>query len=88
MSSNDQPLYCLCPKHQKHFLANAEAPVQPATVQLDEQLVISVGEARKILGADAKGISDDELAEFIIAATFISQDTLKQQFLKNNGVTG
>ncbi len=45
-------------------------------VNLSSSLIISVGEARKILGVDAKGRSDDEITEDIMALTDLAQKLL------------
>lgn len=49
---------------------------QPTIAQLAGGLIISVGEARKILGADAKGRSDDELIAEIYELSEVAQAIL------------
>ena len=56
--------------------------------QLSQGLIISVGEARKILGAEAKGLTDTDLEELIFELSLFSQQVLHYTFEKNNGVTG
>ena len=45
--------------------------------QLAEGLIISVGEAKKVLGKDAKGLSDDEIAEHILLFADLAQTLIK-----------
>lgn len=40
---------------------------------LSSSLIISIGEARKILGVDAKGQTDDEIAKEILELTDLAQ---------------
>lgn len=56
--------------------------------QLSQGLIISAGEARKILGAEAKGLTDSDLEELIFELTLLSQQALRHTFEKSNGVTG
>lgn len=49
----------------------------PTAAQLAEGLIISVGEARKLLGADALGMSDNEIAVLILRLHEIAPDLLK-----------
>jgi hypothetical protein len=50
----------------------------PMTVaQLPNNLIISVGEARKILGSDANSLNDEGLENLIFTLTDISQDALR-----------
>lgn len=46
-------------------------------------LIISVGEARKILGVDAMGRSDDEIARDIMELTDLAQKLLNTSILPN-----
>lgn len=50
---------------------------EPFTAQLTEGLIISTGEARKILGATAKHLTDDELAKQILVLSDLAHDLLK-----------
>ena len=54
---------------------------QPTIAQLASGLIISVGEARKLLGADAKDRGDDELVAEIYALSDIAQASLKLPLL-------
>lgn len=47
----------------KQTFATTSNPQQPTAAQLAGGLIISVGEARKILGADAKNLSDEEIIQ-------------------------
>ena len=71
---------CLCHKH-----ADVEPEIleQPNIARLSQHLIISTSEARKILGTDVQNLSDEELEEFIFAATSISQQVL-QLSVRNN----
>ncbi len=40
-------------------------------------LIISVKEARKLLGQEAKSMSDNQIAEFILLLTSVSSDFLQ-----------
>jgi hypothetical protein len=71
---------CLCHKHDDIELEILE---QPNITQLSQHLIISTGEARKILGTEALDVSDEELEEFIFATTSISQRVL-QLAVQNN----
>lgn len=61
-------------------------PIQPTAAQLADNLIISVGEARKILGADANGLGDEELmaaiyelgelAQVLLSSTLSSSERL------------
>ena len=52
--------------------------MQPTIAQLASGLIISVGEARKLLGPDANDLSDDELIAFIYQLGEIAQASLRQ----------
>ena len=52
---------------------------QLAAAQLAESLIISVGEARKILGNDANGISDNCLTKLILDLSELAIDILKHK---------
>ncbi len=56
--------------------------------QLSQGLIISVGEARKILGAEAQGLTDTDLEELIFELSLLSQQVLRHTFEKTNRVTG
>lgn len=71
---------CLCHKHDD---IEPEMSKQPNIAQLSQHLIISTNEARKILGTEAQDMSDEELEEFIFAATSISQQVL-QLAIQNN----
>ena len=71
---------CLCHKHKD---LEPESLEQPNIARLSQHLIISTSEARKILGTDVKGLSDEELEEFIFASTSISQQVL-QLSVRNN----
>lgn len=49
---------------------------KPTAAQLAATLIISVGEARKTLGADAKGMSDDDIALYVYALQEIAPKLL------------
>ena len=51
------------------------------TTNLSSSLIISVGEARKLLGVDANGLTDDELAQAILEMTDLAQKLLNTSFL-------
>lgn len=58
-------------------------PQEPTLEQLTSGLVISVKEARKILGAEGKGLSDTQIALFILDFSDFAPDLLKyKQFVK------
>jgi len=63
--------------HQEKTMTNLGLP--PA--QLANGLIISVGEARKILGADSNGRSDDEIAVIILELTQLGQELLNTSIL-------
>ena len=48
---------------------------------LSSSLIISVGEARKILGVDANGRTDDEIAQEILEMSKLAQILLNTSFL-------
>jgi hypothetical protein len=52
-------------------------PKQPTAAQLADSLIISVGEARKILGTEANGLSDEELVVTIYELSELAQAMLK-----------
>jgi hypothetical protein len=56
--------------------ARPKAPKQPTAAQLTGGLIISVGEARKVIGEDAKGLTDDELIMKIYELTELAQKLL------------
>jgi hypothetical protein len=70
---------CLCHKHTDI----KPEMLEPKIARLSQHLSISTSEARKILGTDVQGLSDEELEEFIFAATSISQQVL-QLSVRNN----
>ena len=45
--------------------------------QADSQLVISVKEARKLLGKSAKNMADSQIAELIVTLTSVASDFLQ-----------
>jgi hypothetical protein len=49
-------------------------------------LIISVGEARKIIGVDAKGRTDDEVAKEVLELTDLAQKLLNTSILPNKTV--
>lgn len=51
-------------------------PIQPTAAQRADNLIISVGEARKILGADANGLGDEELMAAIYELSELAQALL------------
>lgn len=53
-----------------------KAPI--TATRLSKNLIISVGEARKVLGSVTNSMSDDEFEDLIFVLTDISQDILKQ----------
>lgn len=55
--------------------------------QLSQGLIISVSEARKILGAESKGLTDSDLEELVFELSLLSQQVLHHTFEKSNGVT-
>ena len=55
---------------------NTTRLLEPTAAQLAESLIISVGEARKILGNDANGISDNCLTKLILDILKHKQNTL------------
>lgn len=54
---------------------------RPTTAQIVAGLIISVGEARKLLGVDAKGLTDDDIAQFVISLTDIAPELLNTSIL-------
>lgn len=71
---------CLCHRHSEDETNLLE---QTEFAQLSNHLIISTNEARKILSTDVQNLSDEELEEFIFAATSISQQVL-QLTVQNN----
>lgn len=62
---------------------NRSKILAPTAAQLAEGMIISVGEARKLLGAEATNLSDDEIAVFILEFSDMAQDLLKyKHFIK------
>lgn len=59
----------------EHSITNQEKNVSPA--QLEDALIISLKEARKIMGVDARTLSDDELTMEIWRLMEIAPDLLK-----------
>lgn len=53
----------------------------PSETHLSSSLIITVGEARKILGAEAKGRSDDEIAKDIMELNEFAQLLLNTRLL-------
>jgi hypothetical protein len=49
----------------------------PFSGQTDDQLVISVKEARKLLGMDGKLLPDSQIAELIKTLTSVANDYLQ-----------
>ena len=56
---------------------NSTEPIGLTLAQLAEGLVISVGETRKILGNDAKGLSDDEIAAHVLLFADLAETLIK-----------
>jgi len=56
---------------------------QLTPAQLAGGLIISVGEARKLLGADAKELSDDEIVALIYELSEIAQTLLNTALSSN-----
>lgn len=50
---------------------------QPTAAQIAEGLIISVGEARKILGAEARGLSDEQVAAQILIMADLATELLQ-----------
>lgn len=59
----------------EHSITNQEKKAIPA--QLESALIISLKEARKIMGVDARALSDDELTMEIWRLMEIAPDLLK-----------
>lgn len=56
---------------------------QPTAAQIARSLVMSVGEARKILGVDAKELDDDQIAILLIEMEELAHHLIKyKQFVK------
>ena len=51
---------------------------EPTVTQLSQGLIISVGEARKILGAEGKDLSDNQIVMFILDFSDFGSMLLKQ----------
>lgn len=49
----------------------------PTAAELAEGLIISVGEARKLLGKDAQNMSDDEVALLVLELHEVAPTLLK-----------
>ena len=49
---------------------------------MNEGLTISVKEARKLLGKDAEGMSDDEIINVITTLDLLAKDALEQARIK------
>lgn len=56
-----------------------EGAQQPTAKQLAEGLIISVGEARKLLGAEYESLTDDEVALVILALSDVAPVLLKNK---------
>jgi hypothetical protein len=56
------------------------------TLSLTSSLIISVGEARKVLGVDAKGRTDDEIAKEVLELTDLAQKLLNTSILPKKTV--
>lgn len=50
---------------------------QPTAAQIAEGLIISVGEARKVLGAEARGLSDEQVAAQILIMADLATELLQ-----------
>jgi len=58
-------------------------PKQPTAAQIAGSLVMSIGEARKILGTDAKELDDDQIAIQLLEMEELAHHLLKyKQFVK------
>jgi len=58
-------------------------PKQPTATQLAQGLIMSVGEARKKLGADAKELTDEQIATQLMEMEELAHELLKyKQFVK------
>lgn len=49
---------------------------KPTPAQIVAGLIISVGEARKLLGTDARGLSDDEIALLVVSLADVAPELL------------
>jgi hypothetical protein len=49
--------------------------------QIVSGLIISVGEARKLLGKDARGLTDDDIALYVMSLTEIAPELLNASIL-------
>lgn len=56
---------------------NPESKLKPTAAQLVSGLIISVGEARKLLGSDAKELTDDDIALLTISMAGIAPSLLE-----------
>jgi hypothetical protein len=60
----------------------SSTPKKPTAVQIAEGLVMSIGEARKLLGADAKDLDDDQIAILLIELEELAHHLIKyKQFV-------
>lgn len=50
-------------------------------IQALNNLIISIGEARKILGKDAYGLRDDQITGYILELTQLAQELLNVSIL-------
>ena len=66
----------------EYSIANQEKKAIPA--QLEAALIISLKEARKIMGVDARTFSDDELTMEIWRLMEIAPDLLKSAHISDN----
>lgn len=56
---------------------------QPTAAQIASSLVMSVGEARKLLGIEAKELDDDQIAILLLEMEELAHHLLKyKQFVK------
>jgi len=62
---------------------STKKPKQPNAAQIAGSLVMSVGEARKLLGTEAKQLEDDQIAILLIEMEELAHHLLKyKQFVK------
>jgi hypothetical protein len=59
---------------------------EPSVAQLSDCLIISIKEARKLLGVGGDELSDDELAATILELTQLAQELLKVTKLPDNNI--
>jgi hypothetical protein len=74
MSSVNVVGHCLCHKHDNK---SDDPSAQSHVAKYSQNLIISVGEARKILGADVNGLSDEDIEENISGIAEMCGDILK-----------